>query len=111
MTDKEIAFKIAAAFRRFQARQTAYQVYLNRLPVDVQATEKSIDWDVNADLSPQGPYGPAPAIHSRANWNQPILTKFWDCCIGNCLIQRLTETLPSHGPSIIVSQVCYYPDK
>lgn len=64
MTDKEIAFKIAAAFRRFQARQTAYQVYLNRLPVDVQATEKSIDWDVNADLSPQGPYGPA--LHSFA---------------------------------------------
>jgi hypothetical protein len=58
MTDKEMAFKIAASFRRFQARQTAYQLYLNRLPVDVQATEKSIDWDVSADLSPQGPYGP-----------------------------------------------------
>ena len=56
MTDKEIAFGIAAEFRRFQATRTAYQVYLNRLPVDVQATEKSIDWDVSADLSPQGPY-------------------------------------------------------
>lgn len=57
MTDKEMAFRIAAKFRRFQATQMAYQLYLNRLPVDVPATEKSIDWDVNADLSPQGPYG------------------------------------------------------
>jgi hypothetical protein len=58
MTEREMAFKIAAAFRRFQATQTAYQLYLNRLPVDVQSTEKSINWDVSADLSPRGPYGP-----------------------------------------------------
>jgi len=58
MTDKEMAFKIAAAFRRFQAIKVAYQLYLNRLPVDVRSTEESIGWDVNADLSPQGPYGP-----------------------------------------------------
>jgi hypothetical protein len=57
MTDRQMALAIAQVFRRLQATQTAYQVYLNRLPIDVQSAEQLIDWGATQDLSAQSPFG------------------------------------------------------
>jgi hypothetical protein len=58
MTEREMAYSIAALVRRFQATQTAYQLTLNLLPTDVRPKPESIEYAVADDLSPAGPYGP-----------------------------------------------------
>jgi hypothetical protein len=61
MTNQEMAYAIAMAFRKLQAKEVAYETLLSRIQLEGQpiAWKQMIQQDVAEDLAPLGQYDQA----------------------------------------------------